>query len=216
MDKTMLTTTELTLGYQDKAILKLPPLHIADGNHYLLTGPSGSGKTTLLYSLAGLLEVLSGNIIINNTDITQLSESDRDHFRGQHLGIIFQTLHLVKSLSAIDNLMLASYAANMPQDKKYAQSLLDKLGIGDKANALPAALSQGQAQRVAIARAILHHPALLLADEPTSSLDDASCEAVITLLKSVAREANITLIISTHDNRVKPHFEHIICVGAQP
>ena len=206
----MLNIKNLTLGYNGAAILTFPGLQLAGGEQCLLTGPSGSGKTTLLYAIAGLIPVMSGEIHISGTDITKLSESARDHFRGQRIGMIFQTLHLVKSLSVIENLMLASYAANVLQNRSHAHDVLSQLGIYDKRDALPSQLSQGQAQRVAIARAVLHRPELLLADEPTSSLDDQSCEAVITLIRQVAKDAGAALVISTHDSRVKKHFASVI------
>lgn len=209
----MLDIKHLSVGYNGKPVWKLSELTLNAGDQFLLTGPSGSGKTTLLYTLAGLQPALSGHIIINNTDITTLSEAQRDHFRGQHIGIIFQTLHLVKSLSVLDNLLLASYVATVAQQKNHALELLDHLGIANKAHHLPEQLSQGQAQRVAIARAVLHKPALLLADEPTSSLDDDSCNNVIELITRIAHENNTMLIISTHDQRVKTHFKHTLHMG---
>lgn len=209
----MLAISDISLGYGDKEVLHLPDISLTRGSQSLIVGQSGSGKTTLLYSIAGLLDVLKGKIVINDTDITTLSESDRDHFRSKNIGIIFQTLHLIKSLTVLENLLLASYVADINQQTERALGLLEELGIADKAHHLPATLSQGQAQRVAIARSVLNHPELLLADEPTSSLDDHSCEAVINLLKKIAQENNSTLIIATHDNRVKAHFSNIIQVG---
>jgi putative ABC transport system ATP-binding protein len=214
MDNSMLNINNLRVGDGAKTVWQLDTLTLNKGDQFLLTGSSGSGKTTLLYTLAGLQPALAGNITINNTDITTLSEAQRDQFRGQHIGIIFQTLHLVKSLSVLDNLLLASYVANVAQQKNHALELLDHLGIANKAHELPEQLSQGQAQRVAIARAVLHKPALLLADEPTSSLDDDSCNSVIELITRIARENNTTLIISTHDQRVKSHFQKTLHIGA--
>ena len=209
----MLRIKNITLGYKGKPVLRFPGLQLNKGDQCLITGPSGSGKTTLLYAMAGLIEVMEGEIRIADTNITKLSESQRDHFRGQRIGMIFQTLHLVKSLPVIQNLMLASYVADAPQNQKRAFEILKHLGIYDQRNALPSQLSQGQAQRVAIARAVLHNPELLLADEPTSSLDDASCEAVISLIQQVAKESGATLVISTHDSRVKSHFSNVTNLG---
>lgn len=210
----MLSVKNVSVGYNKTSVWQLSELTLNAGDQFLLTGASGSGKTTLLYTLAGLQPALSGNIFINNTDITTLTETQLDHFRGQHIGIIFQTLHLIKSLTVLQNLSLASYVANLPQQKSHALELLDHLGIANKAHHLPEQLSQGQAQRVAIARAVLHKPALLLADEPTSSLDDDSCNSVIELISRIARENNTTLIISTHDQRVKSHFTKTLHIGA--
>lgn len=206
----MLKLTDVLLGYGKEPVLHMGSLNIAKGGQCLISGASGSGKTTLLYAVAGLLPVISGNIFINDTDITALSEAQRDHFRGKHIGIIFQTLHLVRSLSVMDNLMLAFFAADVKQNKERARHMLSLLGIEDKKHALPHELSQGQAQRVAIARAVLNRPALILADEPTSSLDDKSCANVIEIIIQMAKEVEASLLISTHDNRIKPHFSHIM------
>ncbi len=214
MGKNMLKLSPLLIGYAGKPVLSFAGMELAHGSQCLLTGPSGSGKTTLLYAIAGLMDVMEGNIALKGTSITSLPQSARDRFRASHMGIVFQTLHLVKSLSVFDNLMLASCVAGLPQEKKRALELLERLGIADKKDAMPHMLSQGQAQRVAIARAVLHKPALLLADEPTSSLDDGTCAAVIELLKKLANETGSTLILSTHDNRVKPHFTQVISLGA--
>lgn len=209
----MLKISKSTFGYEGKPVLEFAGIDLPQGEHCLLSGASGSGKTTLLYSIAGINKPLQGNIIINNTDITTLSESQRDNFRGKNIGIIFQTLHLVKSLSVLDNLILSSYLTNIPQKKQHALELLSQLNIADKANSLPQELSQGQAQRVAIARAVINSPSLILADEPTSSLDDKSCDSVIELIKKTAKNSNASLIISTHDSRIKSHFTNIIRIG---
>jgi len=206
----MLDIKKISLGYKGHTVLKFTGLQLVGGGQCLITGPSGSGKTTLLYAMAGLIDVIDGEIRVAGTDITKLSESQRDHFRGQRIGMIFQTLHLVKSLSVIDNLMLASYVAGVKQDRAHAHDILRQLGIYEKRDALPSQLSQGQAQRVAIARAVLHKPELLLADEPTSSLDDQSCDVVVSLIQQVAKDNGAALVISTHDNRVKKHFANVI------
>jgi putative ABC transport system ATP-binding protein len=119
-------------------------------------------------------------------------------------------MHLVRSLSVIDNLMLGYYAAGLKQDRERALHMLHRLRIEDKKDALPSELSQGQAQRVAIARAVLHKPSLILADEPTSSLDDKSCARVIEIIMQVAKEAGSALLISTHDSRIRQHFSQFI------
>lgn len=206
----MLNLQDTILGYGKKAVLHMGTLRIGPGGQCLICGPSGSGKTTLLYSIAGLIPVLSGSIEINETRVTDLSEADRDRFRGHNIGIIFQTLHLVRSLSVLDNLLLASYATGIKQNRERALHMLHRLGIEDKKDELPGNLSQGQAQRVAIARAVLHRPSLILADEPTSSLDDKSCERVLEIILQIAKEAGAALLIATHDNRVRRHFNQIM------
>lgn len=209
----MLNIEKVTLGYGGKAVLDFKGLDLPICGQCLLSGASGSGKTTLLYAIAGLNPVIQGRITINGTEITALSEVRRDYFRGQNIGIIFQTLHLVKSLTVLENLLLASYITGHPQDEKYVLSILKKLGIENKKDAMPSELSQGQAQRVAIARAVLNKPKLILADEPTASLDDKNCEEVISLIKQVADDTGSSLVIATHDARVKAHFSNIIKIG---
>jgi putative ABC transport system ATP-binding protein len=209
----MLTVVPSTIGYRETPVLDFPGMELADGAHCLLIGPSGSGKTTLLYALAGLAEVMAGGVHLNGTEISALSEAERDRFRGENVGIIFQTLHLVKSLTVLDNLLLASYLAGLPQRPQRAVALLDKLGIADKKDHMPATLSQGQAQRVAIARAVLNDPVLILADEPTSSLDDMSAATAIKLIREVAADNAASLVVATHDARVKPHFPTVIEIG---
>lgn len=206
----MLQIENIAVGYGAQPVLRLKSLSLPRGGQCLLTGPSGSGKTSLLYAIAGLLPLQSGSIAIDGTQLASLSESQRDRFRGRHIGIIFQTLHLIKSLSVLDNLLLSSYVAGLPQQRGRAVELLRQLGVYDKKDAMPHQLSQGQAQRVAIARSVLQGPSLLLADEPTSSLDDDSCAAVISLIKQVAQDANAALLISTHDSRVKAHFSEMV------
>jgi putative ABC transport system ATP-binding protein len=209
----MLTVAPSTIGYSEKPILQFPGMELADGAQCLLIGPSGSGKTTLLYALAGLANVMTGGVHLNGTEITALPEAERDRFRGKNVGIIFQTLHLVKSLTVLDNLLLASYLGGLSQRPQRAIALLDKLGIVHKKNHMPATLSQGQAQRVAIARAVLNDPVLILADEPTSSLDDVSAASAIGLIREVAAENGASLVVATHDARVKPHFKTVIEIG---
>jgi putative ABC transport system ATP-binding protein len=185
-------------------------LTLKRGEQKLVSGASGTGKTTLLHTIAGFIPPLAGQIVIDGTDITSLSESARDRFRGRRIGMIFQNLHLVKSLSVLDNLLLSSYLTGLPQQPKTAVALLDQLGIADKRSAMPANLSRGQAQRVAIARAILNQPALILADEPTSSLDDQACQNVIQLIQQLAQQHNASLLITSHDQRLKANFAQIL------
>lgn len=208
----MLKLSDVTLGYNQQSLVKTQDFSLKQGEECLITGASGSGKTTLLYTIAGLLPPVSGSVLVGDTEIHALTEPARDTFRGTHIGIIFQTLHLVKSLTALENILLSAYLINQPQNHERAVALLEKLNIAEKHNALPSDLSQGQQQRVAIARAVFHKPSLILADEPTASLDDAAAENTITLLKQVAAENKATLVIATHDARVKAHFKKVIAL----
>jgi putative ABC transport system ATP-binding protein len=137
-----------------------------------------------------------------------------DRFRGRHLGIVFQRLHLLPALSVLDNLLLAQRLARVAHDAKAAQSLLDALDIGALAGSRPASLSQGQAQRVAIARALVHKPSLLLADEPTSSLDDDNAARAIDLLRTQARAVNAALLVVTHDQRIRGKLDRELRIGS--
>ena len=209
----MLTVKNLTAGYNGKAVISPQSLQLARGEKCLINGISGSGKTTLLYALAGLGDVISGHVIVNDNELYALPPPKRDTFRGQNIGIIFQTLHLVKSLNVMDNVLLSSFAANRVQDTTRAEYLLERLGILHLKNKPVTAISQGQAQRVAIARALLCKPALLLADEPTSSLDDQSADNVMRLLSDLAAETNAALVVSSHDARIKHHFTRSLMIG---
>jgi ABC-type lipoprotein export system ATPase subunit len=209
----MLTITNLEAGYDGKAVITLPELKLRTGEHCLILGQSGSGKTTLLYAIAGLLKPLKGSITLGDTNIAALHGATLDAFRGQHIGIIYQALHMVAAVSVLDNILLAQYAAGVLQDAKKAAALLQQLGLSSHANKKPDALSQGQQQRVAIARAAINAPQLILGDEPTSALDDASCDAVMKLLLDTANATGASLVIATHDARIKKHFSKTITLG---
>jgi len=206
----MLKIENIAIGYEGKPVVSLDTLVLNEREQCLITGSSGSGKTSLLYAIAGLMPIISGRIVVNGLDITRLPEMEMDRFRGVNIGIIFQTLHLMRSLTVTENLLLASYAVGIPPDILHIERMLRRLDIYDKRNALPASLSQGQAQRVGIARAVMHYPKLILADEPTSSLDDRNSETVIALIKEVAEETGAALLIATHDSRVKAHFHNVL------
>jgi len=173
----------------------------------MILGKSGSGKTTLLHILGGLLNPKRGKVMIGETDLYQLSETKRDKHRGQHIGLVFQKAHLIAALSVEDNLLLAQYFSGTTQDKTRIAEVLKSLNLGEKGQSKVKSLSQGEQQRVTIARALLNRPKLLLADEPTASLDDDNAMAVITLLKEQAEMNNASLIIATHDQRVKNEFD---------
>jgi ABC-type lipoprotein export system ATPase subunit len=199
----MIDVRNLSYAYTPEKVLRFPDVQVSTGGQCLLLGESGSGKTTLLHLIGGLLRPEQGMIRIGETDITQLSEHKLDHFRGRHIGFIFQKNHLITALTVKKNLLMAPFLGGLKQDEDRVQTVLHELGLSDKINANVRQLSQGQAQRVAIARAVLNRPAVILADEPTSALDDKNCERVIELLLSVARQNQSTLLIATHDQRLK-------------
>ena len=206
----MISSSKLSYCYPGASPISFPDLNIQVNEQYLLLGQSGSGKTTLLHLLGGLLKSQQGSINVNGTDITQLSESALDRFRGQHYGFIFQRNHLINALSVEKNLLMAPFLAGLKQDQGRVGEVLTQLGIEEKKRSAIRELSVGQAQRVAIARAILNKPALILADEPTSALDDKNCDRVSELLLSVARQNKATLIIATHDQRLKNKIKNLI------
>jgi len=164
--------------------LKFPDFSLSKGEQALILGQSGCGKTTLLHLLSGLLKPNSGDVDVANENISKMSGARLDNFRGANIGIVFQTPHFIEALTVKENLRVES-----------------------KLNAKLNALSVGEKQRVSIARALVNSPALILADEPTSALDDKNCDAVLKLVREQAKKHNSTLLIVTHDNRLKDQFD---------
>lgn len=199
----MIRSRELVYSYTAERVINFPDIQAERGSHWLLLGQSGSGKTTLLHLLGGLLKTQRGTITVQDTNIASLGETQLDHFRGQHMGFIFQRNHLLSSLSVEDNLLMAPYLAGLPQDRSRVKHVLSRLGLSEFRTSRIQNMSLGQVQRVAIARAIMNKPVVLLADEPTSALDDVHCHQVMTLLREVAEENNSTILIATHDQRLK-------------
>lgn len=202
--------SSLKAGYGDRVVLTLDSLLIGDGEHTLLLGQSGSGKTTLLNLICGIKNPMAGTVLVNDVDLGELSASQRDQFRGRQIGLVMQRLHLISALTVEGNLRLAQKLAGAHVDSNRIQQTLASLGIADKLTAWPRQLSQGEAQRVAIARAVVNRPPLILADEPTSALDDQSCGAAIDLLFAQASAYGATLIVATHDQRIKSRFGRLI------
>ena len=199
---------DLRRQINNRLILAIPEWRLAKMRHCLVLGPSGSGKTTLLHILAGLTVSFSGSIQVLGADPRALSPTKRDRFRGRHIGLIFQRLHLLESLTARENLVLAHWSAGLKPDPLQIDKLLDRLGLIGRAQARPSQLSQGEAQRLAIARALMNRPALILADEPTSALDDRNAALVCSLLLEQCALEKATLIMATHDKRVLDQFDH--------
>jgi len=206
----MISTKNITFSYIKDQIFILPDLHCDAGNTILITGDSGKGKTTYLHILAGLLRPSTGTIEIDKTNIVTLSESKNDKFRGQNIGIVFQKSHFVSALTVLENLEMASWLATGKKNSARAKKLLEQLDITSQSDKLPNQLSIGQQQRVSIARALINEPKVLLADEPTSSLDDKNAEKVIELLTFLSKEYKAALIIVTHDSRIKEKFSNRI------
>lgn len=206
----MLIASDLSYAYPRSKTLSFPNIRCDNGEHWLILGRSGVGKTTFLHLLAGLLTPKTGQISVGSTSITELSASNLDRFRGKNIGIIFQKPHFIAAISVVENLLLAQKLAGAKVNRASAGALLDRLNVGHQQNSKPSRLSAGEQQRVAIARALVNHPSIIFADEPTSALDDGNCEAVIKLLEEQAAMAGATLLIVTHDNRLKTRFPNAI------
>lgn len=198
----MIEVESLRHDYADRMVLSLPAFTARQGEHWLILGRSGCGKTTLLHILAGLLTPSRGRAVVADQDLSSIRGAALDRFRGRHVGIVFQRLHLVDALTVRQNLELAPWLAGCKSVDRIDQ-LLEKLRLSHRRTAYPADLSAGEAQRVALARAVVNRPRVLLADEPTSSLDDENCNAVLSLLIQQAEDSGATLLIVTHDQRVK-------------
>ncbi len=206
----MVEITGLKVSYGGRVVLAVDQVSIHAGEHTLVLGPSGCGKTTLLNIVSGLALPSSGEVCVNGKRLDKLSVAERDLFRGGHIGFVMQRLHLISALSVEANLQLAQKLAGLAVDMVRIEAILGSLGIADKRKALPRQLSQGEAQRVAIARAVVNRPALILADEPTAALDDDNCSAAIDLLFAQAAEHGATLLVATHDQRIKARFSRVL------
>lgn len=210
----MLQTKGLKFSYDGTTKLEFPDVSCGKGERWLLLGQSGSGKTTLLHLLGGLRTAKVGQVIVDGVDLSNLSKSELDQYRGKHIGIVFQKAHFVKALTVEENLMLAQNLAGTSISKERIKDLLSRLNVGHKLKSKPDSLSIGEQQRVAIARALINQPAIILADEPTSALDDKNCDEVIELLEQQAQQEGATLLIVTHDGRLKEKFKNQITLSA--
>ena len=202
----MIAVRGLAHRYGKHEALRLSAWKVAQGERWLVLGPSGCGKTTLLHVVAGLVHPSEGEVEVSGENLRKLEGARMDRWRGSTVGIVLQALHLVRHLSVRDNLRLAQYLAHVPQDNARIADTLGALGVGEKAARRPSELSQGEQQRVAIARAVVNRPKLLLADEPTANLDDSAAAKVVDLLAEQAARHGATLVVATHDSRVKGKF----------
>jgi len=205
----MIKTKGVEFNYDNQVFFKFQDINLKSSENLLIIGSSGIGKTTLLHLLAGLLESSSGSIKLFEKELSDLSSHQLDKFRKNNIGIVFQRPHFVNSLTVKENLQLAQYIANK-KDNNRIENILINLNIFDKSDKKTNQLSQGEKQRASIALAIVNSPKLILADEPTSSLDDVNCDNVIKLLKKQATDFGAQLIVITHDSRLKKHFKNSI------
>jgi putative ABC transport system ATP-binding protein len=187
-------------------------LTVAPGEVVLIMGPSGSGKTTLLLMLGALLRPSAGTIVVNGTTISALQESRLPDIRIKQFGFIFQDFNLLSALSALENVALVGQLAGMKKGsaRKKAAALLTQLGLEKRLHFLPEKLSGGEKQRVAIARALVNNPALILADEPTANLDSKIGHEIMRLLHSIAKEQERSVIIVSHDQRIKDIADRVL------
>ncbi|HZY20202.1 MAG TPA: ATP-binding cassette domain-containing protein [Ramlibacter sp.] len=199
----MIRTRSLAYAYPGGAPLRFDDLDVAQGAALLLLGPSGAGKSTWLALAAGLLTATGGTIEVAGQDLAALRGPARDAWRGRAIGFLPQKLHLSEALDVEDNLALSFFAAGLPRNAGAIAAVLSSLGVGELARRRPSQLSGGQAQRVALARSVLLAPRVILADEPTASLDDDACAASVALLRDAAGRCGATLVIATHDRRVR-------------
>ncbi len=200
----ILSVKDLIKVYNGNANKKLTILDeinfdIKEGETFSIVGPSGSGKTTLLGLCAGLDQVTSGDIILNNIKLSALNEDELAQVRNQHVGFIFQNFQLIPTLTALENVMVPIELRGEKDAQKTAKQLLERVGLGDRFDHYPVQLSGGEQQRVSIARAFSNKPSILFADEPTGNLDEETSGSIEELLFEINKESGTTLVIVTHD-----------------
>jgi putative ABC transport system ATP-binding protein len=210
----MISVRGLAHRYGSTEVLRLADWRVAQGERWLVLGPSGCGKTTLLHLVAGLIRPTEGELEVAGENLRKFDGMRLDRWRGATVGIVLQALHLLRHLSVRDNLRLAQYLAHAPQDDARIAATLGALGVAGKAARRAAELSEGERQRVAVARAVVNRPKLLLADEPTANLDDRAAAQAVELLLEQAERHGATLVVATHDSRVKQSFEKRLDLSA--
>jgi len=190
-------------------VLDIPWFAVGAGEQMVLLGRSGCGKSTLLNVIAGISRADAGVVRLDGHDIATLSEAGRDRYRAAKLGYVFQTFNLLPGFTALENVALGMTFARGRYDLQRARELLDRVGLSDRAQHKPSALSVGQQQRVAVARALANRPRLLLADEPTANVDPANQQNIIDLIRATCREEQIALILVTHAHEVAAQFDRV-------
>lgn len=203
-------TMRLAGGGHQITILDDVSLEISDKQRVAIVGPSGSGKSTLLGLIAGLDQPTSGSITLDGIEISGMRESALARYRRDHIGYIFQSFHLIPTLTALENVLVPLELAGVRGAKDRATDLLRAVGLGDRLQHYPVQLSGGEQQRVAVARAFACRPPILLADEPTGNLDSATGQSVMNLLLSLHRDYGTTLVLVTHDRALASSMERVI------
>ncbi|MDR2671159.1 MAG: ABC transporter ATP-binding protein [Oscillospiraceae bacterium] len=203
-----------TYGEGETAVRAVKPctFTLESGEQWAVTGPSGSGKSTLLHLLGGLDRPTRGQVLCDGRDIFAENDSRLAEFRLCHMGFVFQSYHLLPELTAYENILLPCLLKGGKPDKHHLDHVCDRLDLGDRLHHLPSQLSGGQQQRVAIARALANRPQLLLCDEPTGNLDSQNSENVVALLKDMAEELSLTLVVVTHDRDIAARYAHVLTI----
>lgn len=189
-------------------VLNIDSFELKQGDQVALVGQSGGGKTTLLNVIAGITMPDSGEVIINDVDITKLIEPARDRFRAERIGIVFQTFHLLPAFTALENVLLGMSFSGKA-DRAFAIRLLEQVGLGKRLAHRPSQLSVGEQQRVSVARALANRPRLMLADEPTASVDVANQGKILQLLREACKEHQVSLLLVTHSAEVSSEFDRV-------
>ena len=212
--ETMIKLSNISMSYEldygRLDVLSQVNLDIADGETVAIVGPSGSGKTTLLILLAGLEQPVSGSVQLDGRDLSNLGADTLADIRRDQIGIVFQSFHLVPSLTALGNVALPLEIAGKPDATEAARQILARAGLGGREEHYPTQLSGGEQQRVAIARALVHSPKLMLADEPTGNLDLRTGDTIIELLFGLNAETGSTLVLVTHDDAIAKRCQRVI------
>ncbi len=198
------------IGESPVYALKAVNLSIEEGSFVAVTGPSGSGKSTLLHILGGLDKPSEGTVQYRDKDLYQYNDNQLSVLRRRRFGFVFQSYNLVKELTGYENMLLPVMLDGKKPDEAYLNRIIEILGIGDRLNHLPGAMSGGQQQRFSIARALANKPAVLFADEPTGNLDGKAGREVMTLLQTISHELGITMVLVTHDTKVAEQADRII------
>ena len=198
------------IGESPVYALKAVNLSIEEGSFVAATGPSGSGKSTLLHILGGLDKPSEGTVQYRDKDLYQYNDNQLSVLRRRRFGFVFQSYNLVKELTGYENMLLPVMLDGKKPDEAYLNRIIEILGIGDRLNHLPGAMSGGQQQRFSIARALANKPAILFADEPTGNLDGKAGREVMTLLQTISHELGITMVLVTHDTKVAEQADRII------
>ena len=210
----MLIAKNVKKSYNNREILKGIDLTVGDGEFLSLMGESGSGKSTLLSILSGNLCPDEGTVTLDGFEISSATEKELAKFRQTSLGFVYQSLNLVSTLSAEDNILLPLYLAkaDIDEGREYMRTLADRLGISHLISMMPQNLSGGERQRVAIARALIHHPKIIMMDEPTGSLDSKSTKEVLELISEIHKDMGISIIQVTHSSEAAGYADRIVCV----